>query len=222
MGKPYIRQVEVIGLVEKLGTVILFDDLEDLFKWRGAGTGTDWVVEKSTTIAYDGNASLHLQTKATTPTAGDAVTADRFTFVPYGRKISLECLFRFETLTNEDVVSFELYWYDGTALHLAALQYLPPEMKWQYFASDGTWKDIPGGDQNLGQAKFHRVKMIVDFEHNKYVSLQCDDKVMDISDLSFQVTPSTVRGTFKALFKVTAETAARAEAYFDNIFVKEE
>jgi len=222
MGKPYIRQVEVIGLVERLGRVLLFDDLEDLFKFDSAGTGTDWVVEKNTTGAFDQNASLHLITKATTPTAGDFVSAWRRFPVPYGKKISLECLFRFETLTNEDYVQFNLEWYSEIGMIRALVRYDPILQKWVYEATDGTIKDVPNGSQKLHNVTFHRMRLLADFDKMEYISLQCNDLLMDMSGIGLRYSAASYRSRMAVAFKTVAETAARAEIYIDDVLVKEE
>jgi len=222
MGKPYIRQVEVIGLVERLGRVLLFDDLEDLFKFDSAGTGTDWVVEKSTTVAFDKNASLHMITKATSPAAGDYVIAWRRFPVPYGKKISLECLFRFETLTNEDKVIFMLEWYSETGFIRAMVRYDPIEQKWSYEASDGTFKDVPNGSQKLHNETFHRMRLIADFDKMEYIYLQCNDLLIDMSGIGMYYAAGAYTSRIAVKFRVNAETAARAEIYIDDVLVKEE
>jgi len=222
MGKPYVRQVEVVGLVERLGTIILFDDFEDLFKWDTSGTGTDWIAEKSTLVAYNGDASLHLKTKATTPTAGDKVRAARATYVPIGKKVSLECFFRFETQTNEDYLCWVMRFYDGSIMHEGMIRYLPPENKWQYLNSANVWTDVPGGAQTLREARFHRLKWMIDFDKNEYVMLQSDDLIIDLTGTKSRTVTSTVESYLAAMLEISAETAAQAEAYMDDFFLKEE
>jgi len=222
MGKPYVRQVEVVGLVEELGTVLLFDDIEDLFKWIGSGTGTDWIVEKSTTEAFSGSASLHIKTKATSPAAGDNVSAVRKFALSIGKKLSLEFRFRYVSKTYVDSVVCGFGFYDGANYHRGWFRYLPPEGKWQYMKSDGTYEDIPGGTQALHQDGWHRLRVILDFEKDEYVLFQSNDLLVDMTGKKLRVTPSTTDiYTFVSL-TVWAETAARAESYFDDVLCKEE
>jgi len=222
MGKPYVRQVEVVGLVERLGTILLFDDIEDLFKWAIAGTGVDYVGEKNTTVAYNGSASLRMQTKATTPAAGDYVQAVRWTFVSYGKKVSLECMWRVRTRADTDNLEFTFQYYTGTQLKTARVRWLGPEGIWQYQTSGGAWVDVPGGTQPLREGKFHRMKLIVDFEKNEYVSLQSDDTIWDLSGMSIFVLSSTADITMLVFFTLYAETANRPEVWIDDVLVKEE
>jgi len=222
MGKAYVRQVEVIGLVERLGRVLLFDDLEDLFKFVGSGTGIDWVVEKNTTVAFNGSASLRMKTKATTPTAGDYVEAWRRAPTPYGKKLSLECLFRFETLTNEDYIQFTLSWSSEVGLIRARVRYDPIEKKWIYEAEDGTYKDVPNGAQRLYHKTFHRLRVLADFDKREYVSLQCNDLLIDMTGIKLRYSAGVFDSRMGVVFATAAETSAQAEAYIDDILVKEE
>jgi len=222
MGQPYVREVQVTGLIEKLGRVQFADDLEDLFKWRGTGTGVDWVVEKSTTVAFTGNASLHVKTKATTPAPGDNVFAAFDMGLPYSKQLSAELVWKVVKNADTDAVYFRFTLYDGTTAKYAILRWLPPEGKWQYYAPDATYKDVPGGEQRLFENRFHRLKMKVDFEKNRYINLRSDDKMFDLSDLSFYVTASTVDTTMNFIVGVVNETTNRAEGYFDEVVCLEE
>jgi len=222
MGKPYVEQVEVIGLVEKLGRVILFDDIEDLLKWRGIGTGTDWTVAKSTTEAMNGAASLYVQTKATTPAIGDYAQGYRNIYLPGAKKMSLEL---FWLLTSDTLVSdihFHLVYYDSTKRHTAALRYLPPEQKWMYRDSGAVFRDAPGGAQKLHTRTWHRVKIVIDYEKDEYVKLVSDALVIDLSGLKIETVSDTTGQVLQIGLRVITETAAQADAYFDDVFVREE
>jgi len=222
MGKPYVEQVEVIGLVEKLGTVILLDDMEDLLKWSGSGTGSDWTVAKDTTEAFNGSASLYLQTKATSPAIGDYVWAYRNIYLPGAKKMSLELFWRLTSATLVDKIEFRLFYYDSANRHEAVLYYLPPEGKWQYQDSTGSRQDVPGGAQKLHHDTWHRAKMIVDFEKDEYVTLVSDALVVDLAGLTLKTVTDTTGQVLQVGFLVHTETAAQADAYFDDVFVKEE
>jgi len=221
MGKPYVRQVEVVGLVEQLGTVILFDDMEDLFKWIGYGTGTDYVVEKSTTVAFNGSASLHMRTRATTPAPGDYVAADRRIGVPYGKKVKFECRWRVDVVADLDNIRFVLRWFDGAKAHVALIRWQGPEEKWQYYGDDGAMHDIPGGVQSLLQGSFHRIAYTVDFTKNEYGIFQCDDLLVDLKGTKFRVDPYVIDSNFQIEIAIVDETGNRPEAYIDDVFVKE-
>jgi len=222
MGKPYVQQVEVIGLVEKLGRVILLDDFEDLFKWSGSGTGTDYTVEKDTTVAYNNSASLHLKTKATTPTIGDYVQAWRRTHVRGGKKISYMCYFRIGV--NVDYLLFSADLFDGTNRYRCRVKYDLTNKKWQYLDSTGAFVDVPGGVQKLRNDVdvWYYFKLTVDYEKGEYVSLQCNDLIIDLTGIKLEKTPNPVGHTlFVTVFVYTAANA-QAEAWYDDYFVIEE
>jgi len=222
MGKPYVRQVEVIGLVEQLGTVLLFDDIEDLLKWMGYGTGTDWVVEKSTTEAFSGSASLHLKTRITTPAAGDYVAATRRFALSIGKKLSVELRLRYVSKALVDRIMIGFGHYDGAMYRRGWIGFYPPEGKWMYFTSGGVMEDIPGAVQRLHEDGWHRVKLVMDFEKSEYVSFQCNELVIDMTGKPIRVTPDTRDSFTMVVIEVWTETAAQAESYFDDILCKEE
>jgi len=222
MGKPYVRQVEVVGLVEQLGTVLLFDDIEDLLKWEGSGTGTDWVIEKDMTEAFSGNASLHLQTRATTPAIGDYIHAERKFALSTGKKLSVEFRFKYVSKTLVDRIVVGFGYFDGSYYHRGFVYFYPPERKWGYLKSDGTTADIPGASQKLHERAWHRVKLILDFEKDEYALFQCNDLVVDMSGTALRVTSNTTDAYTFVVFEVWTETAAQAESYFDDVFCKEE
>jgi len=222
MGKPYVREVQVTGLIERLGRVQFADNLEDLFKWRGAGTGTDWVVEKSTTVAFTGNASLHIKTKATTPAPGDYVLAAFDLGLPFSKQLSVELVWKVVKNADTDHARFMIHFYDGTYFKRPELRWLPPEGKWQYFSKDEVWTDIPGGAQTLYENRFHRLKMKADFEKNEYVSLRSDDQIFDLSGIAMSVTAWTIPTTMNFGVSVANETTNRAEGYFDEVLCLEE
>jgi len=222
VGKPYVRQVEVVGLVEQLGTVLLFDDLEDLFKWEGWGTGADYVVEKNTVLAFSGNACLHIKTRATTPAAGDFVAARRFFAISIGKKLSVEFRFYFPNPDLIDRIGIGFGFFDGSYYHRGDVYYCPPEKIWRYMTPDGTLADIPGGSQNLREKAWHRAKLILDFEKDEYVSLQCNDLIVDMKGIKSYTEANPAGSATLIVFYVWTETAAPAECYFDDILCKEE
>jgi len=221
MGRPYIREIVVVGNIPSLGDIILFDDFEDLFKWSGTGTGTDWLVEKNTATAFNKSASLHIKTKATTPAAGDYVTAYRYIYLPPPLKLSLECFWYYVSDTLVDFFAIELIFQDGSYRTHGKVRFHPPESKWQYRDDTPAYVDIPGGSQKLNEGAWHRVALKLNFKDKIYSHLKSDDLEIDLSALKMQSVSDTTAKQLYVAVSVSAETNARAECYIDDLLIRE-
>jgi hypothetical protein len=221
MGQEYLRRIMVLGSVPSLGPVMLFDDIEDLFKWTGAGTGADFVVEKSATVAYNGSASLHVKTRATAPAANDVVNAYRDLFQRPGKRYSVECLFRFEVEASTKYVTWYFTVWDGATKHEISVRYDVVNQIWQYMDSAGSYQDITGSDQRLNNVAWHRMSFEVDEVKKEYRKLVSDSGEFSLADLSYKSAANTDPIRMRALVEVTANSADKPDAYFDDFLVME-
>lgn len=221
MGDEYIRRIMVLGEVPSLGPVMLFDDMEDLLKWTKGGTGGDSVLEKSTTVAFNKLASLHIKTRATNPVIGDEEYGYRRVYQRPGKRYRLECLFRFVSKTLVDSVTFEARIFDGTLLHGIGVKFYPPEEKWAYRTGLATYTDFPGGGQDLHPDSWHRCSVEFDQASKKITRFVCDN--LELSGLSLSYyTAADPSGLRLALYlSVKTETGAAAEIYVDDLLLME-
>jgi len=221
MGSEYIRQIMVLGLVPSLGPVVLFDDIEDLFKWVEGGTGGDTVFEKIATVAYNGSACLHVKTRTTNAAANDNILATRSTFQRPGRRYRLDVLFRLEVLANCKMLTFRCRTYDGSNLHTVAIRYDPQNTKWQYMNLAGAETDIVGGSQNLVAAGFHRLLVEWDESKGEYTKFICDGLEIDMSGLAYSKSASAGAVRILLDLEIKAQSTTPPEAYFDDVLVME-
>lgn len=221
MGEEFIRRIMVLGSVPSLGPVMLFDNLEDLFKWSAGGTGADYVVEKSTTVAYNGSACLHMKTRATGAAAGDVVNSFRDLFQRPGKRYRLEFLMRFEV----EAATRYLTWYgtiwDGATKHEISVRHDVVNMLWQYLGSDGSYHNISGSSQRLNNIAWHRVCLSFDEYSKTYVSLISDGLVMSLDGVAYLSSANTDPVRFRSLVEETANSSARPDCYFDDFLVME-
>jgi hypothetical protein len=221
VGEEFVRRIMVLGSVPSLGPVILFDDMEDLFKWTAGGTGGDVVHQKLTTDAFNGSACLHMKTRATGATAGDILTSQRYIFQRPGKRYQVECIFKLTDTTKVRGFDVGVVLFDGIYSHSGIFRYSGANSRWEYYVIGTGWVAVPGGSQDLGDAVWHRMALSFDENSGKFLSLVCDGKVVDVSSISY--SQSGVVGSVYAFFYIglTAETTTPPEAFVDDVLAME-
>lgn len=222
MPKEYIRQVMIIGSIPRLGQVIVFDDMEDLIKWTKDGNTGDFDVTKDTGKAYNGDASLKIETRATSPADGDWCLAERFCYLQIGKRYSIEFLFMTLNTTNVQYVEFDGRWQDGATFHDPYIRYDAQANKWQYRDSAQAWQDIPGGSQNLASNCWHRVKLVVDRDLKQYISFNCNALEVNLAGISYYSLPSALTEAFDPRIRLENNGAAQAILYVDDVLIRAE
>lgn len=221
MAEEYKRQVLVMGSVPSLGPVILFDDMEDFFKWAKSGTGGDDVVEKDTTEAYNGDACLHAKTRITAAAEDDYVGARRSLYQRPAGVVGVELIWKHGADAATKIFSVGVGIQDGTYAYVVWFQYLADTHKWQYWNSGQAWTDVPGGSQDLSPGSWHRLFFSFNTLSGKYVDFVSDAFVVDVSALLYykdlQANPALLNVDLKA----TAGASPPAEVYVDDILIRE-
>jgi hypothetical protein len=201
---------------------LLSDDLEaTLFKWTASGTGSGYVVERNTAIAWEGLASLHIKSRTSGAAAADQVSASCL-FPMAGSKMLKFFVnaWRFESLTYVAYVYFTVDWYDALNHYTASIRYDVVNQKWSYLNSTNTWSDILTGHK-LAASSWFTFELDLDFTVNKYLRLLVNDKTVNLN-ASFYATADTSDLTqAKVTLQATTQGANPAEAYFDKIVLTE-
>ena len=222
MGQEYIRTVRVSGLIESAGNILLFDDCDVFRNWFTDGTGTDFVVALDTTIIFNGDASMKLQTKATSPAAGDFVEAFRRIYLPASKLVSMELFWRYSIEADTRFIDFLLKYFDSSNRHEADIRYNVQSAKWQYLNSAGTFSDIPGGAQSFTQKAWNRLKFTIDFRNNQYLKFTSNDLEVDLTDTPIYNPSDTTKPQLTTHIRLEAETANRPVMHFDDLMLIEE
>lgn len=215
------KEQGIIVSIPSLGPIRLFDDLEGLFKWAASGTGGDYTVEKSTSVAFNGSASAHLKAKTTTPTASDSVSMTRYLSMAPGKKLNLECQWRVEAKAELQRIMFQLERFDGVDSHSSIIRWNGPSTQWQYRNDQGAYVDIEGGVQDFLDAEFRRVAITIDFEKDEYVTVVADENVMSLAGTAILVSSSATAPSLKLTITLYNESTTEAEGYIDDILVRE-
>lgn len=220
MGQEYIRRELILGSVPNLGPVILSDDMEGLFKWTGTGN-VGFTAEKSTTVAYNGSASMHLKTRVAGAAANDWVNALRDVCHRPGMRYSFECLFQLGVTGDTKEIIFSIGMRNGTVKHVVRLCYDSQNDKWCYWNSAGAYADIPGGSQDLFGGSWHR--LLFDFDENKgqYLRMICDGLEISLIGLAYQVAADANPVWGYCEVWLVAQAATPPELWIDDVLVME-
>jgi len=221
MGEEYVRRLMVLGSVPSLGPVIMFDDIEDLFKWIEGGTGGDTVFEKSTTKAYNGSACLHMKTRTTEAVIGDTICATRYGVQRPGKRYRLELMWTHVSSLLVGSLSFNVMLHDGVNNHHAKLSYDAENDKWRYYGTDGGYHDVPGGAQNLDEDSWHRLVMEFDQNKQEYIKMISDGLEIPLTGIKYYQLGGGSLVQLRVQFEIWALTAAACESYFDDVLLLE-
>jgi len=221
MGEEFVRRIMVLGDVPSLGPVIVFDDMEFLLKWTKSGTGGDSLLEKSATVAYNKDASLHLKTRTTNGVEGDAEVASRVLYQRSGKRYAFECIWMPDAAAGAKETIFEADIYDGALLHQVALKYDKVNDKWLYFAAGPAFTDVPGGAQSLQTGTWHRLRFEFDEASGLMRKMESDALLVDMSTLSYYSTASVVAVRLHCKITVVAGATPPGEVYVDDVLVME-
>lgn len=221
MGDEYIRRIMVLGSVPTLGPVMMFDDMEDLFKWTEGGNLGDSTFEKSATVAYNGSACLHMKSRTTNLASADVIAAERTLYERPGKRYRFEMLWRWEVTANCEKMTVRSKVYDGSDVHYVYLLYQVQLGKWKYTNSAGADIDVPGGAQSLNVGTFHRLLLEWDQNLQKFVRMISDGMEIDMSTLSYQKSTSGAAQRHHLAIELAVLAAAPVEGYVDDVLVME-
>jgi len=223
MGEEYKRTVQVVGHVPVAKDIIFYEDFEGSWKWRGLGTGSDWVVAKVTSdyTVNNGTYCMELTTKATTPAVGDYVEGSRYVSLRQWKTVRFSMFFQPLTQAGYAYLEVRLKYYTGTAIVMAGVRWNRSTQRWQYLDSTGTWTDISADTQSLYEYAYHYMSFVVNFATGRLKELVCDGLVLSGLNLAFQQVASTAASFLYVLIAIGSNVAARQTIYVDDVMLQE-
>ncbi len=184
MGKEYIRSTSIIGQLPFANRIVLSDDFEDLLKWtQFEGTG-DSVFELDPSLAKHGNQSLFMQTRTTSHAEDDIIGAQRIVHLLPTKVLTLLSNFYMPSTTNTKNIEFIFQWSDATLLHTASIIHNTTTHYWQYYNAGETYVNILDSNIALLEAGWHLLKIDVNLGIDRYISLQIDHMIFNLSGFS--------------------------------------
>ena len=208
------------NLIHPTGNVLFMERFDfPSLSWEKSGSGTHTELLR-TNVFFSGNNSLRIDTSAVNGTKGGIVKS--FALVAK-KKIGIELRYNNATPTS-GLIRLEIEIFDGTNLHDARINYSFTDQKWQYYDSSDAFVDVPGGAQNLaaGSNIWHLVKLVYDYDKDKYVRLYSDGTFFDLSALSGHTVADASNEELRLKVFAASTEAVAVVSYIDNIVLTEE
>jgi len=201
---------------DRRGDTLLIEQFEDgLTGWQEYAGASDGSSGLTTELAKSGSISL----KVTSATGASELTG-RGILIPYNSatRFGVETAFCLAGAFAMPILA--LTWYDGTHGHQGRVRYNPDSNKLQYWASDGTWKDLAVDILTYeGAPYFSQAKLVVDVATGRYSHFLLDGYGYDMSAYELrELASSLASGIFAAVWLTTVAGVA-GTAYFDDVII---
>ena len=221
MGKDYCELVLEQGVVAVPNDVLLYDDFEGQFNWSSYGAGTDWVVGKSSggNEMMDGQYGLKLQTRTTTPAAGDYAAAYKSISVLPQKSLSWRVYFRSSTPILIGKVWVYGYYYTGSVQRCYEIYYNVVAKQWYYYGPGGVLSVVPGGNQNIDLDAWSVLEIEVSLISNVIKSIKCNN--MDLKDINLATynVGSSTPSNFTLYCQINNQSAGVSKLFLDHMLI---
>lgn len=221
MGKEYTRSMSILGSLPVAGQVIFYDNFESLLKWtKTAGEG-DSIFELDPSLSQQESQSLHLKTRTTSADIGDEIVAGRNMHLLPSKVLSFACLFHFSANERIEHIQFLFKWHDGSNRHSALIRYRPDNPDWAYQNTTPEFVSIPNSDVLLEALTWHLIVLRINFDTDKYLSLQINNLLFDLS--AFPLFTDALATTSYLLKRISIQTSTAfpAALHLDEIIIHE-
>ena len=206
MGKEYTRLVSILGQLPFADRVILLDDFEGLLQWSAFEPVGDYILELDPSRCKHGSQSIFMQTRTTGQAEDDKVGMTRSLHLLPTKILTLLTGFYVPSGLNTKFIEFIFNWYDGTAIHTASIGYILATHYWQYYTDGEAYANITGSNIPMNDTTWHLLKLAINLDTDKYISLQIDHRIHDLSALSSFSEPDP--GGSRLITTITAHAAA--------------
>ncbi|MBA7479416.1 hypothetical protein ES707_14850 [subsurface metagenome] len=221
MSKEYTRLVSIVGEIPFANQIVFHDDFEHTLQWtKGGGVG-DSIFELSPNISKHGNQSLHLKTRTTGAAQSDAINAERFMHLRPSKLLNLIYNFYSPNLTKAVQINLYFTFADGTNAHESSIRFNPNAPDWQYMPQGKSFTTIAGSELALNNLAWHQAILRVNFATQKYLTLQVDHLLFDLSALSYHISTSGAGLYLGTKIEIVTVDASPAELYIDDVTLHE-
>lgn len=211
----------ILGSVAQTGSLLLFDDLEGLFKWTtvsGWPTGRGF---KSTYARYDGSYGLGLQNRLAIPNGASRAFRGRSFGYRSFRRWSVECVFNgyFGSMAHLYYVLFEVV--KGGRLYSAGVVYDGMYELWGVEDGKDSWVLVSEAELELNTVGWHRLSLEVDFSIGEYLAFEIDSKRYDLTGRNIGDEAGAGGDVARVICGMGFYTVGTKGAHFDNVLVRE-
>ncbi len=219
------------------GRILFQDDMESLpidpITITPSTILSRWVsdnqnISRSSERTFHGQYSLKLTTG---PTAGNQSDATLYFGLPkYLTKLGVELKWLSPASVNKlRSLKVAMTYYDGVNHHQGAIYYRGHEggflyEKWRYLNSGSGFTDL--FTQHIymtgAEAAWNGLKLIIDFENNKFFSFKSNELSADMSSIPLQYAASTIIPLLGIYLQITTDVDESIWAYIDDLIFTDE
>lgn len=221
MGQEYLRSSIVAGNAQAGKGLILYEDFEGTLAWDKSGTGGDDVLELATDNMFIGKQALHMKTRTTGASAADTIIAERSIPVSPNGILAYNCLFKLPDVSDNQRINFSIYYYDGAAQWYTSMKITPGSPKVEYLNDAGAYQQISEFAFGINDGKWNSVEIVIDYFNQLLVSMCFCDKKKIFTDVSLRNAGAVTTLMGLLTVNVDAAGATPAEAYLDQLLVRE-
>lgn len=215
------RTGSILGSVAQTGSILLYDDLEGLFKWKTVGGWPGGRAAKTTSAKYGGSYGLWLQSRLAVPNgAARAFRGRSFGYRSF-RRWSVEVLFvgHFGFMADLYFVLFEVV--RGGRLYSAGVVYDDAYVQWAVEDGQDSWVLVSEATVELNRVTWHRVRLDIDFSIGEYMAFEIDSERYDLSGRSIGDEAGAGGDVAWVICGMGFYTPGTRGANFDNVLVRE-
>lgn len=200
---------------DRRGNVIWFDDFESgIAKWTQdivhVGGSIEWSADRARNGAY--SAKL-----VTAPAPDSQVGIIVQMAYPVLSRLGYEFSFNVDQYTQE--IAFDTSLYDGTWRHRSTIEWREADKKFYFYDDTGYHALEPAVDILQGLLLFHTVKMVIDYNAEKYVRLVFDNITYDLSGKAYAKSASAFGPELDVATYIMCRDTGATTAYTDDVIV---
>lgn len=209
----------VVGQSISSSNIVLYDDLEGLFKWKYVAGSVGSSISKWIRDAYHGSACLVLQTYLAVPNGPARCSAERSLGYPKLGRYLFVCRWKMPALKDASDIEFRIAGVFNGYSH-SALAYLlfPLNAIVLYYGSSGEYLLLDVSPGFLSGA-WHETRIIVDAVRDEYVSVGIDGFNFDLQGYGLVKAVDVGPDQGRVLLGVVQNWIGRFLHLFDDVLV---
>lgn len=211
----------ILGSVAQTGSLLLFDDLEGLWKWKTVDGWRTGRAGRSGLAAYGGNYGGYLIARVVLPNGPGRCFLGRSFGCRSLRTWAVEVVIGGRLGREPELVYVTLELVRNGRMYSAGVLYDAPHDIWAYEDGQDSWAWLAGVSRKLDLESWHRIRFDVDFNRGEYVALDADGEVFDLRGISFGDEAEAGGDRSTMIIGVGRYSVGTSEGWFDDVLVRE-
>jgi len=214
------QNVTVFNTPGQAGDALFFDGFESGMYWSLTRNNASGDITRDTTVAYEGGASLKIDTGAVAPTADDYTIANKY--VALGRERYVEAIFKWMLNTSADTTvlnfSIQVQWAGEYQSYFFILDTTSGNIV--YFDSTGTPVVVNTDPFVIINNVWYNWRMVIDRYGKRYISIETSSTVFDLDGASPTSGATSSSEHCYILAMVQTKDASQKILWIDNVTVR--